>query len=438
MQKGMSMDALRVMLLTLMVGASISGNPAPVTEELLQTPEMAIEQTVAVTEPPQVVATPTPVPVVTATPRPTAAKIDTGTTITRELYSGCEGDDVKTLQKMLKDLGYSVSSDGTFGAKTRSAVIAFQKNNSLKADGIAGARTIRKMASSSAVPADGGSSRTSLSYGMRGQDVLELQQRLKDLGYYSDSASGNYLTNTRAAVRWFQEINGLSVDGIAGPVTLSRIYSASAIVAPTAPVATAPPSSTFYRTLYQGMSGTDVTYLQQRLRDLGYFTGSPTGFFGSSTQLAVTTFQGNNGLYADGIVGSGTQEVLLSGKAKPYPGSGSGTTPTNPPGTTTCSHCGKTITAGQEIVHNTKLACGHYNCEPGDHMTASTTGCGHMLCQVTDVTGHQKNAGCDHYLCQSGKHLVCVYCGVPSCKQDANVPCTAESNPLENGPCVYQ
>ena len=45
---------------------------------------------------------------------------------------------VKTMQQALKNLGYSVSVDGVFGALTQAAVIAFQKKNSLTADGVAG------------------------------------------------------------------------------------------------------------------------------------------------------------------------------------------------------------------------------------------------------------------------------------------------------------
>ena len=49
----------------------------------------------------------------------------------------------KQIQQKLKDLGYYTGTvDGIYGAKTRSAVIAFQKANGLTADGIAGPKTI--------------------------------------------------------------------------------------------------------------------------------------------------------------------------------------------------------------------------------------------------------------------------------------------------------
>lgn len=58
------------------------------------------------------------------------------------LKQGSTGTQVKTLQTKLKNWGYySGSVDGIFGAKTKTAVISFQKKNGLVADGIVGAKT---------------------------------------------------------------------------------------------------------------------------------------------------------------------------------------------------------------------------------------------------------------------------------------------------------
>ena len=51
------------------------------------------------------------------------------------------GDDVKALQKRLKDLGYKLKTDGVFGMNTEAAVMAAQKRYGLKADGIVGRKT---------------------------------------------------------------------------------------------------------------------------------------------------------------------------------------------------------------------------------------------------------------------------------------------------------
>lgn len=62
------------------------------------------------------------------------------------LKQGSRGDSVKTVQQKLIRWGYlKGSADGIFGAKTKAAVIAFQKKNGLTADGIIGTRTAQAL-----------------------------------------------------------------------------------------------------------------------------------------------------------------------------------------------------------------------------------------------------------------------------------------------------
>jgi len=60
-------------------------------------------------------------------------------------------------------------------------------------------------------------------YGSRGDEVKNIQTRLKNWGYYKGSVDGIYGTKTKEAVMDFQRKNGLKVDGIAGPQTLAAI-----------------------------------------------------------------------------------------------------------------------------------------------------------------------------------------------------------------------
>ena len=65
-----------------------------------------------------------------------------------------------------------------------------------------------------------------------------------------------------------------------------------------------------------GSSGEQVTKIQQRLAEFGYDVGEVDGVFGSKTKNAVIKFQKDNGLTADGVVGSQTLAALgLSGTA---------------------------------------------------------------------------------------------------------------------------
>ena len=56
--------------------------------------------------------------------------------------------------------------------------------------------------------------------GSRGQEVRQIQQKLKELGLYTGTIDGVYGTATQKAIRQFQKNCGLTVDGIAGPKTL--------------------------------------------------------------------------------------------------------------------------------------------------------------------------------------------------------------------------
>lgn len=66
-------------------------------------------------------------------------------------------------------------------------------------------------------------------YGSRGEEVRQIQTKLKRWGYYNGNIDGIYGSQTVEAVKYFQRKNGLTVDGIAGPNTLRAmgIYSSS-------------------------------------------------------------------------------------------------------------------------------------------------------------------------------------------------------------------
>ncbi len=59
--------------------------------------------------------------------------------------------------------------------------------------------------------------------GSGGAVVSEIQTRLKNWGYYYGAVDGVYGSQTEKAVRWFQEKNGLHVDGQVGDQTLAAL-----------------------------------------------------------------------------------------------------------------------------------------------------------------------------------------------------------------------
>lgn len=64
--------------------------------------------------------------------------------------------------------------------------------------------------------------------GDRGEKVKEIQQKLKDLGYFNGQVKGNYLTITTNAVKAFQKDAGLQIDGECDKETLNRLFSSNA------------------------------------------------------------------------------------------------------------------------------------------------------------------------------------------------------------------
>lgn len=59
-----------------------------------------------------------------------------------------------------------------------------------------------------------------------------------------------------------------------------------------------------------GSQGEEVRQIQTKLTDLGYFTSKIDGIYGEKTKAAVTRFQRDNGLTADGIAGTKTLSAL--------------------------------------------------------------------------------------------------------------------------------
>lgn len=59
--------------------------------------------------------------------------------------------------------------------------------------------------------------------GSKGNEVKEVQRRLKQWGYYSGSVDGVFGAGTRAAVIAFQKKNGLTADGVVGKATYKAL-----------------------------------------------------------------------------------------------------------------------------------------------------------------------------------------------------------------------
>ncbi len=137
---------------------------------------------------------------------------------------------------------------------------------------------------------------TILRRGDQGPAVTEVRDRLVRLGLISSNASAAadvFDDILLAALRYFQQTRGLTVDGLVGPQTFRRLEEARWKVGDR--VLSFSPGHL--------IQGEDVAQLQQRLIELGFALDRVDGIFAKSTDSAVREFQRNVGLEVDGICG---------------------------------------------------------------------------------------------------------------------------------------
>ena len=147
-----------------------------------------------------------------------------------------------------------------------------------------------------------------LKKGMTGADVAWAQSRLMELGYLS-YVSNIYDDATFAAVKSFQQQNGLETDGNAGSQTFAMLKSGNARRAGSAPLK--------YSAVRIDQKGSDVRQIQTDLKTLGYPV-TVSGEYDEATHNAVVAFQQRNGLVISGIADALTRQVLHGGGGKPY------------------------------------------------------------------------------------------------------------------------
>ena len=195
-------------------------------------------------------ATFSPTPTPTATPAPTPTEGPTlppSDVVVLSVYTTLRlGDDnasVMTLQQRLTDLGYLDSDEpgSVYNESIASAVVLFQRACNMNQTGIADSATQTSLFAEKAQ-----------TYRIKrsdiGTDVLRLQQRLAELGYYTDRINGYFGPNTEQAVMQFQAINDLAVTGELDYGAWSILYSEDALPVPVLPTDTPTPRPTARRT----------------------------------------------------------------------------------------------------------------------------------------------------------------------------------------------
>ncbi len=258
------------------------------------------------------------------------------------LRLGSAGEDVRTIQRQLNRVGQNypairpvLDDDGIFDVETEQAVENFQRIFNLTPDGIVGKATwyklkaifnavkgLAELESEGLTPEEVERVYADLlREGDRGIGVATLQHYLLVLATFDNTLpmveeTGVFGPETTAAVRAFQEQQGLAVDGIVGRQTwnaLVREYDR--VIASLPPTADA---SELYpgRFLTPRQEGENVRALQvllERASEVREFMPPVLvdGIYGSQTEAAVRAAQAWAGIPQNGVVGPVTWDVIV-------------------------------------------------------------------------------------------------------------------------------
>ena len=127
---------------------------------------------------------------------------------------GSKGEDVRTVQYLVTAQGHLTAVDGDFGPLTKAAVQAFQSSRGLVADGIVGPQTWPQLI-------------IQVQQGSNGDAVRAVQSQIHSRGDGANQITidGIFGPVSTDAVRAFQTLLGLPVDGIVGPQTWNHLVN---------------------------------------------------------------------------------------------------------------------------------------------------------------------------------------------------------------------
>ncbi|WP_339061227.1 peptidoglycan-binding protein [Tepidibacillus marianensis] len=156
--------------------------------------------------------------------------------------------------------------------------------------------------------------------GDTGQPVTDLQNLLNGAGFSPGPIDGIFGSQTESAVKGFQSHVGITVDGLAGPITYDKLihYGSGTGNSGGSGESGGSGSSSGSTTidhwtgqvLRLGDEGAMLQDLQTMLRNAGYSPGEIDGKFGDNTREAVINFQRAVSITVDGVAGRQTYNAL--------------------------------------------------------------------------------------------------------------------------------
>ena len=225
-----------------------------------------------------------------------------------ELKPGATGEQVEQYQGRLVHYGYLAEATGNFDGETKLATKFFQAAHKFKVDGIATTALRERINKDSGVVGYAdyalvqGRTGFTAKKGVFGLNVLQVQMRLEQLGYYKGAIDATYSSALGDAVITFKKFNNFAK--AAATVTKSDRAALDSMDALTYDEVYGPD------TIKPGSKGKAVLEAQIILRELKFYKGSLNSEYGSSMTSAVKNFQRAKKLYPTGWLYSTSMELL--------------------------------------------------------------------------------------------------------------------------------
>ncbi len=150
------------------------------------------------------------------------------------------------------------------------------------------------------------SSTTSTSVPIIIENIIDVQKQLKKLGLYSGEINKELNNEAKAALKEFQRLAGLYVDGIFGPDTKAALEKGTDSYIDIV--------STGSNNVEVIIYSEEIEKAQKTLKELGLYNNEIDGINGTGTKNAIREFQRLSGLVVDGILGPITNAALAKGK----------------------------------------------------------------------------------------------------------------------------
>ena len=192
------------------------------------------------------------------------------------------------------------------------SLLSVDQNDTISEDSISSSTTTSTTSSTTSTSSTSSTSSTTITTSttttvpITVENISDAQNQLTSLGLYSGDINNVLNNETKAALKEFQRLAGLSVDGILGPKTKAALEKGE--------------------DSYIGIGGADVNNVeviiyskeienaQKTLKELNLYTGEIDGINGKGTKSAIKEFQKLAGLSIDGVLGPNTKAALEKGE----------------------------------------------------------------------------------------------------------------------------